>query len=120
VERSKEYAIAEWAECPKCGTICDAPFQVDGSDAVEPELVLGQSVPENVEAPAGRWQIKVVAICPGCGIRLEANAFFEGRISQQFILAETISLSPKASTWAYFGVRVHYYLYERSSAIMII
>jgi hypothetical protein len=74
VERSKEYAIAEWAECSKCGAICDALFQVDGSDAFEPDLVLGQSVPENVEAPAGRWQIKVVAMCPGCGIRLDLSA----------------------------------------------
>ena len=80
------FAIGEWAVCPKCGMTCDAPFQVDGSDAAEPELVLGQSLPVTEETPAGRWQVRVIASCPRCGVRLEAIALFDGRTLQQFML----------------------------------
>jgi hypothetical protein len=50
------FAIGEWLECPKCGLLCDAPFQPFGSDADEPELVLGSSLPESDAVPlvAGR------------------------------------------------------------------
>jgi hypothetical protein len=45
------FAIGEWLACPVCGAICDAPFRPPGSDATEPELVLGWSLPEADAVP---------------------------------------------------------------------
>ena len=75
---SSQFAIGEWAECPRCGFVCDAPFLPDGSEVEEPEVVLGQSLPEQV-GNDGVWSVKVSAACPRCGAKLEAEASFDGR-----------------------------------------
>src|SRR5215813_7211913 len=72
------FAIGEWLVCAKCGLICDAPFRPEGSDATEPELVLGQSLPQFEPVPSGEWSTAVSACCPRCGVRLNAIAVFEG------------------------------------------
>ena len=81
------FAIGEWLECPACGAICDAPFQPPGSDATEPELVLGASLPEKEAVPSGDWQVEVSARCPACGLHLRALAAFEGRTLREFMHA---------------------------------
>ena len=73
---SSQFAVGEWAECPRCGFVCDAPFRPDGSEAEEPEVVLGQSLPGHVGSD-GAWSVLVSAICPRCGAKLEAEASFE-------------------------------------------
>ena len=78
------FAIGEWLACPACGTVCDAPFQPPGSDATEPELVLGLSLPETDKVPSGNWCVEVSAECPACGLRLSALAEFEGRTLREF------------------------------------
>ena len=83
----RRFAIGEWAVCPEGGFTCDAPFQVDGSDAVELQPILGQSLPENEESPAGQWRLWVSASCPHCGVQLEAIALSEARALHQFMLA---------------------------------
>jgi hypothetical protein len=81
------FAIGELLACPACGTVCDAPFQPLGSDATEPELVLGPSLPETDEVPSGDWCVEVSARCPACGLRLLALAAFDGRTLREFTRA---------------------------------
>jgi rubredoxin len=83
------FVLGEWLVCPQCGVICDAPFKSIGSDATEPELVLGASLPETEVAPEGEWRIEVTANCPACGTLLVASAVFEGRILREFAAVAT-------------------------------
>jgi hypothetical protein len=78
------FTIDEWLVCRKCGVTCDAPFLPVGCDAVEPELVLGTSLPESVVVPLGEWQTEVVAVCPACGHHLRARAVFHSRTLYAF------------------------------------
>jgi hypothetical protein len=81
------FAIGEWLLCPRCGIICDAPFRPAGSDASEPELILGSSFPEIDAVPSGDWRVEVGALCPVCGTHIAALAVFEGPIVREFIRA---------------------------------
>src|SRR5262245_56327313 len=81
-----KFAIGEWLVCPECGMVCDAPFQPEGSDATEPELVLGQSLPESQEVPGGEWHVMVAARCPRCRVCLSALAQFDSRTLREFHL----------------------------------
>ncbi len=84
-----QFAIGEWAECPQCGFLCDAPFVPNGSEAVEPEVMLGQSLPAHV-GPDGAWSVVVSAICPRCGAKIEAEATFE---SKKFVAFSAVKLA---------------------------
>lgn len=79
------FAIGEWLVCPRCGIICDAPFRPAGSAAIEPELVLGASLPESVAVQAGDWRVEVAANCTACRNHLVASAVFEGRTLREFL-----------------------------------
>ena len=81
---SPQFAIGEFLLCSECGMTCDAPFRPGGSHALEPELVLGSSLPEHEETPAGRWEIDVSARCPRCGHRIVGLAVFNGRVLVEF------------------------------------
>lgn len=71
-----DFAIGEWATCPRCGFLCDAPFRPAGCEVDEPELVLGQSLPaELVREP--EWSVTVFAACPRYGAMLQAQASFQ-------------------------------------------
>jgi hypothetical protein len=78
------FSVGEWLVCPTCGTICDAPFRPTGSDAIEPELVLGAALPESEAIPPDGWRIEVTACCPACGGRIVAQAIFKGRTLSSF------------------------------------
>jgi uncharacterized paraquat-inducible protein A len=84
-----QFAVGEWAECPQCGIVCDAPFRAKGSEAEVPEVVLGQSLPEHVGRD-GAWSVVVSAICPRCGAKLEAEASFE---SKKFVAFSTVKVA---------------------------
>jgi len=81
---SPQFAIGEFLLCPQCGMTCDAPFRPTGSDALQPELVLGWSLPKQEEVPSERWEIEVAAPCPRCAFRITAVAAFEGRLLVDF------------------------------------
>jgi hypothetical protein len=83
-----KFVIGEWLECPSCGMVCDAPFRPDGSDANEPEVFLGQSLPDAEPLPEGEWQVKVSTRCPRCGMRLDAIAVFECGTLRKFGFAQ--------------------------------
>jgi hypothetical protein len=81
---SPQFAIGEWLLCPECGMTCDAPFRPAGSEALQPELVLGWSLPQEEQVPLDRWEIEVAAPCPRCGFRITGLAAFEGRLLVDF------------------------------------
>ena len=81
---SPQFAIGEFLLCPECGMTCDAPFRPAGSDALQPELGLGWSLPEQEQVSSGHWEIEVAAFCPRCGFRIVALAAFEGRLLVDF------------------------------------
>lgn len=83
------FSIGEWLVCNGCGSICDAPFHPPGSEAEDSELVLGNMLPESYEPLANEWQLEVEAKCPSCGLRLQAQAVFHGRIFYAFVPAGT-------------------------------
>jgi hypothetical protein len=79
-----DFAIGEWLVCPSCGCTCDAPFHPPGSQAEEPELVLGTTLPQSVAVPGGEWRTEVAASCPRCGRQLRAEAVFRGHTLHEF------------------------------------
>jgi hypothetical protein len=79
------FAIGEWLVCPHCEIICDAPFRPAGSEAFEPELVLGASLPEASVVPSGNWRVEVAADGPACRNHLVASAVFEGHTLREFL-----------------------------------
>ena len=82
-----QFAIGEWLVCPRCEVICDTPFRPVGSAAVEPELVLGWSLPAQAPVPTDRWQIEVEARCPRCEHRIVGIATFDERLLAEFSAA---------------------------------
>jgi len=78
------FSIGEWLVCISCGCICDAPFHPPGSEAYEPELVLGGTLPESARIPPSEWQTEVATACPGCGRQIRAQAVFRGRTLYAF------------------------------------
>jgi hypothetical protein len=86
---SSQFAVGEWAECPRCGFVCDAPFLPDGSEVEEPEVVLGQSLPKHLGSE-GAWSVIVSAICPHCGAKLEAEASLDSKKVIAFSAVKTV------------------------------
>ncbi|HWE35077.1 MAG TPA: hypothetical protein VG406_00785 [Isosphaeraceae bacterium] len=82
------FVIGEWLVCPKCEFLCDSPFQPAGSNATEPELVLGASLPKSEAVSPGDWSVEVAARCPACGTRIAALAVFEGRVLRAFTASD--------------------------------
>ena len=87
--KSANFSIGEWLVCSKCGVTCDALFRPESSDATEPELFLGQSLPEFNAFPEGEWTIGVSACCPGCSNRINAMATFQSRTLRDFQIIDT-------------------------------
>ena len=73
-----EFSIGEWLVCPRCETICDAPFLPNEPSPTELELHIGQSLPSFWTVPSEPWQIQVSANCPHCHLKLTAIAAFHG------------------------------------------
>jgi hypothetical protein len=91
------FSVGEWLVCPKCGVTCDAPFHPVGVKEKEPELVLGNFLP-NPSRMLGEQKIELTASCPRCAHELRAIATFYDGCLREFASLEEPIQPPQTTT----------------------